>query len=198
MNQKKFPMLNKSDQKILHDALHYMNMKELRDLCDDLKISHIGMKAVMIERIMHFIKKGEILAEPVIPEVSRAKKKQVVLLKPESLILYGSHKNDLATRLFLKRLIGEHFHFTAVGHDWIRARWLEGNPPTYQEFADFWQEAKRTNAVCPKQEWAYLTFIQRFTQKNPKASRPEITWAWEVERQKRVEQVAMIVMKRKP
>lgn len=177
----------------LHDALHYMNMKELKDVCLELKLPHAGMKAAIIARIMHFLETGNILAEPEIPEISKAKKNQIVLLKPESLILHGSHKNDLATRLFLKKLIGEHFHFTAVGHDRIRERWLEGKPPTYQEFADFWQEARKMNKVCPKQEWAYLSFIQCFVQENPRASRAEITISWKIEREKKVQEAIMIL-----
>lgn len=185
--------LTKQDLKALHDALHYMNMKELKVVCADLKLPHIGMKAAIIDRIMHYIKTGKILTEPVIPDVSRAQKNQVVLLKPESLILHGSYKNDLATRLFFKRLIGEHFHFTAVGHDWIRERWLQSNPPTYQEFADFWEEAESLNKVCPKQEWAYLSFIQRFVEKNPRAPRVQITVAWKIEREKKVKEAKKIL-----
>lgn len=192
---KKFPLLNKHDQKALNDALHYMNMAELKGVCVELKLSHAGMKAVIIDRIMHFIETGGVLAEPEIPDISKAKKRQVVLLRPESLILYGTHKNDLATRLFFKKLIGEHFHFTAVGHDWIRARWLEGNPPTYQEFADFWVAAQTANAVCPKQEWAYLSFIQRFVAEKPNASRVEITLNWKIEREKKVKEVRLLLKK---
>lgn len=192
---KKFPLLTQHNQEALNDALHYMNMAELKDICSGLNISHAGMKAVIIARIMHFLETGKILAEPEIPAISRAQKNQVVLLRPESLILYGSHKNDLATRLFFKRLIGEHFHFTAVGHDWIRERWLEGNPPTYQEFADFWEEARKANAVCPKQEWAYLSFIQRFVAQNQNASRVEITVSWKIEREKKVKEAKMILAK---
>jgi len=192
---KKFPRLNKSDLKILNDALHFMNMKELKLTSADLRLAQTGMKALMIARIMHFIKTGEVLVEQEIPAISRAKKGQVILLKPESLILDGSYKNDLATRLFFKRLIGTHFHFAVVGHDWIKARWLEGNPPTYQEFANFWQEAKAQNKVCPKQEWAYLSFIQRFVAQNPNASRAQITHGWNVERERNVKQAHMLLKK---
>lgn len=192
---KKLPRLNKCELKALNDSLHFMNMKELRLVSTDLGLEHRGMKSLIIARIMHFIETGKILAEQKIPEISRAKKGQVISLKPENLILYGSYKNDLATRLFFKKLIGQHFHFTAVGHDWIRERWLEGKPPTYQEFADFWQEAKDQNKVCPKQEWAYLRFIQRFVEQNPHASRSEITCAWKAERERNVNQVHMLLKK---
>lgn len=187
--------LNKCELKALNDSLHFMNMKELRLVSADLGLEHRGMKSLIIDRIMHFIETGKILAEQKIPEISRAKKGQVISLNPENLILYGSYKNDLATRLFFKKLIGQRFHFTAVGHDWIRARWLEGKPPTYQEFADFWQEAKSQNKVCTKQEWAYLSFIQRFVEQNPHASRSEITRAWKVERERNVNQVRMLLKK---
>ncbi len=190
---KNFLLLKKEDQQALYDALHFMNMKELRDVCHSLKLPHPGMKAAIIARIMHFLETEKILTEPIIPEISRAKKHQVVLLRPESLILHGTYKNDLPTRLFFKKLIGEHFHFTAVGHDWIRARWLEGKPPSYQEFADFWEKARKLNRVCPKQEWAYLSFIQRFIAQNPRATGAEIMVSWKSEREKKVKKARALL-----
>ncbi len=55
------------------------------------------------------------------------------------MILKGSYKNDLKTRLFFKNIVGDHFHFTAFGIDWINEKWMEGNPPTYRDYATMWQ-----------------------------------------------------------
>ncbi len=74
-----------------------------------------------------------------LPAVSCASKGLKSDLHPEALILSGPYKNDLRTRNFVKDLVGEHFHFTAAGIDWIRACWERGKPPTYKEFADWWQ-----------------------------------------------------------
>ena len=101
------------------------------------------------------------------------------------MILKGSYKNDLKTRLFFKSIIGDHFHFTAFGIDWINARWFAGNPPTYQEFADMWiteSEKRVLEGSVPKKEWAYINFTQKFIAQVPNASRQQLLYAWETER----------------
>jgi hypothetical protein len=83
--------------------------------------------------------------------------------------------------MFFKNLIGKHFHFTAAGQDWINDRWQKGKPPTYAEFAKFWQahyEKSLKTAANPRKEWAYLNFMQRFQKEHPQASRVEMTQAW--------------------
>lgn len=111
-------------------------------------------------------------------------------LTPHTLILKGSYKNDLKTRLFFKELIGNYFHFTAFGIDWLEARWLEGKPPTYQDFAEMWKTeyAKRKKlGTTPKEEWAYINFTQKFMNTHPDADRATLLKAWEAERIKHKE-----------
>ena len=52
----------------------------------------------------------------------RVRKGKKYPLQPKTKILIGAYKNDLATRLFFKELIGDHFHFTTFGIDWINER----------------------------------------------------------------------------
>jgi hypothetical protein len=69
-------------------------------------------------------------------------------------------------------------------------RWMQGKPPTYAEFAKMWQQefTRRQNTVAtPRQEWAYLNFMQRFQKASPNASRKEMTMAW---KKTRAEQAA--------
>ena len=53
-------------------------------------------------------------------------------------MLKGGYKNDLKTRIFFKSIIGDYFHFTAFGIDWLKEQWMKGEPPTYKKFADMW------------------------------------------------------------
>lgn len=96
-------------------------------------------------------------------------------------MLYGSYKNDAATRAFLKKIIGPHFHFTAFGIDWLNERWLNGNPPTYQEFADYWiaqTERRKEVPVKPKDEWRYINFLQQMQKEEPSLSKTELMKEW--------------------
>lgn len=89
----------------------------------------------------------------------------------------------------MKTLIGSHFHFTAAGIDWINERWMKGDPPTYQEFADFWirdHQSKKVKKPTPKKEWAYINFIQRYLEEKPHTSKSELTQEWNKEREKQL------------
>jgi len=97
---------------------------------------------------------------------------------------------------FFKKLIGQHFHFTAFGQDWILSRWREGNPPTYSEFAKFWQEEylrREKSEANPKKEWAYLNFIRQFHKEYPDASKQDITKEWERKRKEKFKQAKSIL-----
>ncbi len=180
----------------LQTALHYLNMGELKDVCEHLHIPFSGKKGEVIRRILYFLKSGEILTSPLIPAVSKAKKGVAYPLSPKTLILLGSYKNDQNTRLFMQKLVGTHFHFTAFGQDWIKEQWLAGTPPTYQEFANFWQreyETRQKRTATPKKEWAYLNFIQHYLEKNPNAKRKEIADAWKKERLAQVKKAQKIL-----
>ena len=143
------------------------------------------------------MKTGKVVSSLKIPENSTAKKLQSYPLKPESYILYGSYKNNSVTREFFKSIIGKHFHFTAFGMDWINQRWMEDNPPTYQEFALFWQdeyERRKIKKMPAKKEWAYISFVQDYITKYPHASRNKIMDAWKKERIKHLKCVEKILI----
>jgi hypothetical protein len=182
----------------LHTALHFMKMPELKAACAHLSLPDSGKKAELIHRIMTFVQTGAITQSPVIPAASRAKNYPAQPLHPNSLMLHGSYKNDLATRIFFKNLIGKHFHFTAYGIDWLTQRWHAGNPPTYQEFADYWSTEmvnRKLVKAKPKQEWALINFVQKRVENNPKISYEELMLAWKTEQRKQA-QIAWEVIKK--
>ncbi len=133
--------------------------------------------------------------EPKIPAISWAPRGHKQELQPNALMLKGAYKNDLRTRLFFKSLIGEHFHFTAFGIDWLNERWINGAPPTYREFSEMWREEfqnRQKTQRPPKDEWAYIRFTQQFLRETPRSSRQAISEVWTVEKKKQkaiVEQI---------
>ena len=170
-------------------SLLYLHVAELKDILLQFKLPIDGKKIALIQRIIHFFETGNVLHNPKIPEISKARPGMNYPLLSETLILKDAYKNDLVTRMFFKKLIGEYFHFTAFGIDWINERWFVGNPPTYKEFADMWQAeyARRKNSkASPKEEWAYINFTQKHIEANRNASHDEIVGAWNAERARHV------------
>ena len=176
--------LSIKQQELLFEDLYYLTMPQLRGWCEHFKLPKTGKKVFLIDLLKHYLQTGELLVKPVIPSVSRAKRGLPLELRPDAHILYGSYKNDLRTRLFLKSLVGKHFHYTAHGIDWINERWMEGKPPTYKEFARFWQkeyEARKINKRPPKKEWKLINFALGYAQKHPNASRDQVMQVWKDE-----------------
>ncbi|MCB9493296.1 MAG: hypothetical protein H6679_03410 [Epsilonproteobacteria bacterium] len=181
-------------------ALNFLKVDELREICSQLSLPVKGKKGLVINRIVHFLQTGNIINEPIIPPVSCAQPGKQYPLKPSTLIVKGSYKNDLATRMFFKKLIGQHFHFTAFGQDWTTERWLAGKPPTYQEFADMWRheyEKRKKLGSTPKDEWAYINFVQKYIAKNPQATRKEITGSWKEEQARQRKFVEEVLIAKK-
>jgi hypothetical protein len=169
----------------LKESFNYLKMHELKALINHFALENKGKKGELIDRILHYLYTGKKLRSKKIPETSLAKPRTRYSLAANSLMLKGAYKNDLETRLFFKKLIGDHFHFTAYGIDWLNERWQKGKPPTYREFAEMWQKeyTKRQNKqVAPKEEWAYINFVQKFLNEFPNSSRTEIMEAWKNER----------------
>lgn len=193
-----FPLLNDDEQKTLYDALHYMKMNELKDACILLNLPPKGKKTELMHRIITFIKDGIVTSNSEIPLSSRSKNYPPQKLMPASYMLYGSYKNDAASRDFFKKLIGSHFHFTAFGIDWLNDRWQSGLPPTYQEFADYWQKEmgrRKMHKVAPKDEWAFINFVQRMKKEEPFALQDDIMHAWK-ETQKQQSELAIALIKK--
>lgn len=190
------PPLSKKQQEALFIALDYMNMGEIKAFCNKHQISLAGKKGLIITRIKHFLLTGELLQPKPMPIISKAQAGKNYPLKTSTLILHGAYKNDLKTRLFFKKLIGKHFHFTAAGQDWIQQRWDNGKPPTYAEFAQAWQkeyERRTKTEANPRKEWAYLNFMLRYQKANPHASRTQMTAAWKKTRQEQADKAKAIL-----
>ena len=199
LNQTNFNgLLSQEDQSILNDALYYMKMTELKNACLMLKLPSQGKKIELIKRIMTFVKSGKIIENPKLSEKSLAKNYPAQYLSPDSLMLYGSYKNDARTRAFFKNLIGSHFHFTACGLDWLNDRWLKGNPPTYQEFANYWIEETKRHKLenpKPKDEWQFINFLQQMNKENPPLAKDDLMVKWKQLQASKLNQAKKILNK---
>ena len=185
-------LLNIDQQKELFAALLYLNMRELKSICLHFGLPTKSEKIKLIENIELYLTTGKITLQEQIPTASKAKPRTTYPLAPETMILKGSFKNDLQTRIFLKSLIGNHFHYTAYGIDWIKDHWMQGTPPTYAQFAIYWQteyQARQTIKAPMKVEWAYLNFLDRYQKQYPTASKSQAIAAWKIEREIHVAKV---------
>lgn len=193
-----FPLLSEHEQAELYNVLFFMKMEELKKACQQLGLPAKGKKIPLIKRIATYIKTGKIIQEPKIPAVSHAQSYPPQPLAPSALMLYKAYKNDAKTRAFFKQLVGPQFHFTAFGIDWLNERWLAGNPPTYQEFADFWiaetYRRKQEGAVA-KDEWALIKFVQDLKQKNPHAVKNEIMAQWKLTQKQQARKADKLLQK---
>jgi hypothetical protein len=188
-----FPPLTPPELNQLKESIFYLNLRELKHLAGLLGLPAQGKKGDIISVILAKISHKPLVVFSEMPAVSQSKK--MIEPSPDALILCGSYKNDAKTRAFFKKLVGQHFHFTAFGQDWIKRRWMEGNPPTFQEYADFWQaeqERRKKNKREPKKEWAYIHFLQKYGTEHPNASAQEARKAWHdirIIHRKRVENI---------
>ncbi len=172
-------------------SLFYLHVAELKTWCEKLGLPSKGKKRELIFSIVHFVENGEKTKVAFYPNASQAKGK-IIEPQESSLMLKGSYKNDLKNRLFFKKLIGEHFHFTAFGIDWLEDRWKEGKPPTYKEFALMWEkeyQVRKKTPVPPKAEWAFIRFVQDMLEKHPGACKTDILNEWNRAREKHKRQV---------
>ncbi len=114
---------------LLKTSLLYLHVKELQDFCKKLQCTSDGKKIDLVFRLIALYGTGKKTTLKDYPPQSIRSKRHPPALSMTSLILKGTDKNDLKTRLFFKEHIGSYFHFTAFGIDWIQERWLEGSPP---------------------------------------------------------------------
>lgn len=180
----------------LKESLLFLHVKELQDIATKLALPAKDKKADLINRIIQFLATGEIIPEATVPAASCAQPGQKYPLAPKTLMLKGAYKNDLVTRLFLIKLIGKSFHFTAFGLDWLNERWMAGRPPTYEEFAKMWihENQRRQKFGSPlKEEWALLNFVKMYSAENPEVEREVVIAKWNAERRRNVNMVNKIL-----
>ena len=166
-------MLSAADAEMVLENIFYLNMQELRELCDAYGIPYVihleaengqtvksrdmDRKAIVIDRILTFIKTG------VTPPSTLFKKSVVSRAHLDrapsevDLVYYGQYRNhDPGILNLMKRLTDRKFEFGAVAQEVVRSFWARGKAPTYRQFAKSWLKAA-SQQPRPHPEWAFLT-----------------------------------------
>jgi hypothetical protein len=165
--------LSRSEQLTLLDDLNYLNMDEIREFCDEHKVSYTiwvesadkklrktrddDRKGVILDRIRHYLKTGSIPAATRFPSSVVCYDDPPAKLKATDRLFYGQYdKKSESMNNLLKSLTGDRFRNGAIARILAREFWSKGIAPTYQEFAAAWLEAN-DNHKGPRPEWAFLS-----------------------------------------
>ena len=170
--------LSESQRSSLLADIYYLNMLELRRFCDSHEIPYLirieknglivrtrdpDRKGIVVERIVRFLKTGEIAAPSVFASAVIADSDLARKPRPSDRVYYGQYKNVAGAALdLMKRLTGGKFEFGAISQIVIREAWTRGIAPTFEEFARMWEAASVAH-TRPNPEWAYLTDLNRGT-----------------------------------
>ncbi|NRA69161.1 MAG: hypothetical protein HRU19_32120 [Pseudobacteriovorax sp.] len=175
----------------LVDGIYYLKVDELVQIASHLGLHVHGRKQQLIDGILRFYQLGTVPKPP----APKPNKKAQPAANPEVYIIQGTYTNGPASRKKLKKIIGDHFHFTTYGMDWIRDRWAEGHSPTWEEFARFWQSEyqrrKDGGEFSSKQTNARVRFFRE--QKGQGLTKEELNAAWEERRQNKLNLVCSIL-----
>lgn len=156
----------------LFSDMNYLNLGELRSICEELKIpyrifykkegrlrttSAYDRKDVMLERIRSFLSTG-VISDPTVLSAQVVNFTRLTTLPKETdPIYFGQYKNgNMDIDRLVKKLTGGKFRNGAIAYDVLRDYWLQGEAPSYKEFSKSWLKATAQH-VQPKAEWAYLT-----------------------------------------
>lgn len=165
--------LSPAEQQQLLDDLNYLNMAEIREICEKHKIPYVicvetpdgksrktgerDRKGVVLERLRLFLRTGRVGQETCFPaDVVRfdAATKELVA---NDRLFYGRYdKNNRQMVALLKSLTKGAFQNGAVARILAREFWAAGKAPTFQEFAAAWLKT-RAEHTRPNPEWAFLT-----------------------------------------
>lgn len=140
--------------------MNYLNLKEIRAFCNQRSIPYtiwierdsgerqrtkdIDRKSVVLGRIRHYLKTGEVLAETCFPAKVVCFDKPPKVLKPTDRLYYGWYdkKNDIMMDLLLQLTDGA-FKDGAIARILVREFWTKGELPTFIEFAESWLKANK-------------------------------------------------------
>ena len=89
----------------IQESLLFLHVEELRDLSILLSLDPKGTKKDLVFCITHYLATGEKWISPKIPPISRAVKGVFYPLEENTVMLKGSYKNDLKTRLYQNLLL---------------------------------------------------------------------------------------------
>lgn len=182
--------MTKADQKKFQESIYYLKVDELKRVCGRLGLAQTGSKAELIQSVFKFYGLKEKTLLP------KSFEKYAGKLSQETHILPGYYSNGQKSREIFKQLIGDHFHFTTYGMNWIKSQWVDEKYPTYKQFARFWQSEYDRRKSGESFKSADTNARVRFfrAKKGLGLSKDELEALWQKER-KRNKAIVMRIIK---
>jgi hypothetical protein len=165
--------LSEPEQVALLEDLNYLNMGELKAFCNEHAIPYSiwieategvrrktrddDRKGVMLDRIRHYLRTGEILQATCFPANVVCFADPPKTIKPTDRLFYGQYdKKSTAMIGLLEKLTGGRFKNGAIARILARDFWSKGIAPTFQDYAAAWLLANEDHQR-PNPEWAFLS-----------------------------------------
>jgi hypothetical protein len=165
--------LSGAEQQGLLRDLNYLNTAEIKTFCKRLSIPYRivvetgdgtrrktnenDRKGVILGRIRHFLKTGEVPDETCFRQSVVGFDALPEKVSPDNKLFYGQYdKANHAMIILLKDLTGGKFRNGAVARILARDFWTRGKAPTFREYARAWLRASKTHTQ-PNPEWAFLS-----------------------------------------
>lgn len=169
--------LGSDERARLLDDLNYLNLQEIRTLCDRHAIPYrvlvetvdggtrpttdTDRKPVILRRVRRFLATGKVPEATRLPSGIVREDAPPARLRPTDRLYYRWYDKTYGSVMdLLKELTGGSFRNGALARVLIMEFWTAGEAPTFAEFADAWSSAKESrDLVTP--EYAFLTDLQR-------------------------------------
>jgi hypothetical protein len=170
--------LGDAERRALLDDLNYLNLQEIRAVCDRHGIPYrivveagggrirttrdTDRKPVVLQRVRHLLATGEVLAATCLPAHIVREGAPPPDLGPTDRLYYRWYNKTYEPVMhLLKELTGGRFENGALARVLIMELWTSGQAPTFAEFADAWVTAKDQPRDLLSAGYAFLTDLQR-------------------------------------
>ena len=192
-----------TDLDVIEKSIYFLKVSELKQLLTDAGIKPSGSKQSMINSLIAYANGDSTRPSALqLSDAERALRKKANQYDPTVFIVPGVYTNNRKNRKRFHSLIGHHISYTTYGMDWIKDRWAEGTCPTYQAFAEFWQEEylrrKNNGAFKSKQTLQRVQFFRAMKDRNLSKGELEDAWARErAEHSAKAEKIFRDLIKRR-
>jgi hypothetical protein len=154
----------------------YWYKKELQNFCKNLKISTNGKKLELKERIIYFLKTGNLLEKKSQKKTKRVDVKEISL----NSVIEKNFRMTNQIRNFFKSYIGDHFHFTV--HNMLYIKKNLGKI-TYEDYINEWKlefEKRKNKNYKPKisKSCEYNQYIRDFFSENKSLKLKDAIKCW--------------------
>ena len=179
MGESPIARLREDERRKLLDDLNHLNIGEIKRFCARhsipyriaieasdgarRKTNEDDRKGVVLDRVRHFLKTGEVLEETCFRATVVRLGAPRKLPRPSDRLFYGQYdKTNRAMVALLKKLTNGKFGNGAIARILAREFWSRGEAPTFKKYAAAWMQAANEHKR-PNPEWAFLSDRARGT-----------------------------------